>query len=61
MHFIKNSMKQHFTAFLLTSNQQVGGSSPPGIAIFFSLKALCLSQLQLLLAITVFADPMVSN
>ena len=27
-------MKQHFTAFLLTSNQQVGGSSPPGIAIF---------------------------
>jgi len=26
-------MKQYFTVLLLTSNQQVGGSSPPGIAI----------------------------
>jgi len=28
-------MKQYFTGLLLTSNQQVGGSSPPGIANLF--------------------------
>ena len=44
MQFIKNSMKQHFTAFPLTSNQQVGGSSPPGIAIV-SLNYMTIKQM----------------
>jgi len=42
MHFIKNSMKQHFTAFLLTSNQLFGAAIPGKIGSFHSISPVFL-------------------